>query len=265
MTAIAAVRKNLLPYGLFLALLSVLVAGVFWVAGDDAKLPVELRVWQFFAVFAAMLLVNLVVLSVLIAILRWKSVVQNGMMAIIPSQVVESSNATLQVTSQVVGDVRAAFGEITKHLKNTGDSVQILKHELKLKEDELAQAKNGAAQAEKEKVTNKLAKVHSFLRKLETEVAENRMEASAAIRFLNDELEDLFEEFGLYELKVAVGAKLSDLESDSYAVKSHEITADQNENNTVAVVVEQGYGATRTNGTRRIVKPSVVIVKKLGE
>jgi hypothetical protein len=258
MTAIAAVRKNLLPYGLFVALLSVLVAGVFWVAGDDAKLPVELRVWQFFAVFAAMLLVNLVVLSVLIAILRWKSVVQNGMMAIIPSQVVESSDATLQIT-------RAGFGEITKHLKNTGDSVQILKHELKLKEDELAQAKNGAAQAEKEKVTNKLAKVHSFLRKLETEVAENRMEASAAIRFLNDELEDLFEEFGLYELKVAVGANLSDLESDSYAVKSHEITADQNENNTVAVVVEQGYGATRTNGTRRIVKPSVVIVKKLGE
>lgn len=263
--AMTTFHKNLLIYGVFVLFVAILASCIYWMVGNDAKIPVELRVWQFFAVFVTMVLVNLAVLFVLISVMRWKATVENGMMAIVPSAVVEETKETGRTAKQTADDVSAAFGEISKHLKSTSDSIHILKHELKLREDELAQLKNGAAQAEKEKIANKLAKIHSFLSKLEAEVAEKRMDTSAAIKFLNGELEDLFDEFGLYELKIAKGSQISGIEGDSYVIKSYEPTADPNQNMTVAMVVEQGYGATRSNGTRRIVKPSIVIIKKLGE
>lgn len=258
-------RKTLLKFGLLLLVVVALAGGMYLLMQGDARLPVEFHAWQFFAVFVTMLLINVAVLFVLITVIRWKSTVQNGMMAVVPSEVIDSSNAARKSTNQMVGFVNSAFSEITKHLKNTADSVHILKHELKLKEDELALLKNGAARLEKEKVTNKLAKIHSFLRKLETEVDENRMDASAAIKFLNNELEDLFDEFGIFELKVSEGDRIAELGSDSFAIKSYELTIDENQNMTVALVLERGYGATSSNGIRRIVKPSVIIVKKLGE
>lgn len=257
--------KKAVPYIGLLALASAVVVGVFLLTQGDTVHSVDMRSWQFLLTIFALLAVNVGVLFALLTVLKWRRVVDGGMMAIVPSQLVESTALTQEAASSTSILIQGALGQISSQLKQNQEAVQILKRELKTKEDKIELLRNGAATAEKDKLTNKLAKVHSFLKKLEIELEANRMDADAAVKFLNDELEDLFSEFGLYELKVDSGTRLADLESDSYAVKSYEIAEIQDEHMTVGKVIERGYGAIRSNGTKRVVKPSIIVVKKVGE
>jgi len=265
MAIIPNIPKKIVPYFLLTLIVVALIGAVYALVGAGTIYSIDVKIWQFLLVFMILISINFGVLFALIRILKWRKIVENGMLAIVPVDIVNSTTATYEATVQVRTDLQKYLNEISKHLKSNVESIHILKHELELKEKELFLVKNGAAQVEKEKVVNKIAKIHTFLKRLETEVTQNRIEASSAIRFLNDELEDLFGEFGLHELEISPGDKLGELDSELYAVKQYETTIEPNEHMTVKEVVEQGYAAILTGGARRVVKPSIVIVKKLGE
>lgn len=258
-------KRKVLPYAVLLGLIAIAVSGAFVLTGDESTHAIDIKPWQLFSAMMVLLAINFGVLFALITILKWRRVVDSGMMAIVPSQVVELTTQTEKQVKHSSMVVQATMKEVADLLRQNAEAVHILKTELKIKEDELQLLRNGAAATEKDKLTNKLAKVHSFLKKLEVELAAKRIEADAAIGFLNDEIGDLFSEFGLYEMKITIGAKLTELETDSYAIKSYEKTEIESEEMTVAMVVENGYGAFRTNGTKRVVKPSIIVVKKVGE
>ena len=203
-------------------------------------------------------------LIVLLGVLRWKRAASDGMIAIIPNQVINDMKNLYSTQNKQAEWLNAHMQHIMQSLSQQTESVNILKKELILKEEEIYKYKSAGESKEKEKTISKVIKLHSFLRRLEQQVTTGGIKHDVALGFLKDELADLFEEFSITEINPVIGSSIKELPSEGFTTKDIIKVNNDNLHLTVAELIEPGYLFTSESGKQKVCKPALISINKLG-
>ena len=222
--------------------------------------------------FLFLLSLNVITALALLKVLAWRKTTANGMMAVLPNEVMklfEVTNRNQTVVSQnqdkIAQWIQSSFAEISKALSDHVQSIEILKKELEAKDSELAYFRSGALSNEKEKTISKLVKLHSFLKILEEQVLAGGVKHEVAISFLKDELADLFVEFNITEINPSPLTPLKSLPVEGYSVKEVLQVNDASLNQTVAELLESGYYLNFPDGKGKVIRAASIKINKFGE
>lgn len=226
----------------------------------------------FVVAFLFLLCLNVVTVLALLGVLSWRKTVANGMMAILPNEIMKTfevlsknQNVVSQNQNKITQWLQSSFAEISKALSDQVQSIEILKKELEFKDTELAYFRSGALSIEKDKTISKLVKLHSFLKTLELQIMAGGVKHEVAISFLKDELADLFVEFNITEINPSLLTSLNDMPLESYAVKEVLQVNDLKLNQTVAELLESGYYLNFPDGKGKVIRAASIKINKFGE
>ena len=215
--------------------------------------------------FLLLLGLNVITGGALLKVLAWRKTAANGMMAVVPSEVISSFGVVSQKQSKLAQWLQSEVLVISKALSDQVQSIAILKKELEAKDADLAYFRAGASSIEKDKVISKLVKLHYFLKTLEEQVLAGGIKHEVAIGFLKDELADLFVEFNITEISPAPLTPLKNLPIEGYSVKDVVQVNDARLNQTVAELLESGYYHNFADGKGRVIRAAILKINKLGE
>ena len=235
------------------------------VTHEPAKGTIE-QVNSYLVVSCLLLLgLNVITVLILLRVLAWRKTVANGMMAIVPSEVIGSLEIVSQNQSKFFQWLQSEISVITKALSEQVQSITILKKELEAKDVDLAYFRAGALSVEKNKMISKLIKLHSFLKTLEEQVLAGGVKHEVAIGFLKDELADLFVEFNITEISPAPLTPLKDLPLEGYSVREVVQVNDASLNQTVAELLESGYYLNFAGSKGKVIRSATLKINKFGE
>ena len=215
--------------------------------------------------FLLLLGLNVITGGALLRVLAWRKTAANGMMAVVPSEVISSFGVVSQKQNKLAQWLQSEVLVISKALSDQVQSIAILKKELEAKDADLAYFRAGASSIEKDKVISKLVKLHYFLKTLEEQVLAGGIKHEVAIGFLKDELADLFVEFNITEISPAPLTPLKNLPIEGYSVKDVVQVNDARLNQTVAELLESGYYHNFADGKGRVIRAAILKINKLGE
>lgn len=207
---------------------------------------------------------NLLVIFALLAILKWRRTVSDGMEAIVPSKLVDSLNKFSGNQMSLAKWLETSMSKINLDLAKQNEVVSILKKELSIKEDELSKFKQLNLTRDSEILISKVVKLHSNLTRLSRQIDGGLITQNGAIVFLRDELADVFEELGISQISPSVETPIKDLPSEGFTIKSTVKVNDQNKHLTVADLIEPGYMFS-SNGHTKVIRPALITVNKFGE
>jgi hypothetical protein len=215
--------------------------------------------------FLISIILNLLTILSLVRVLAWRKTATNGMMAVVPTEVMNSIQVVSQNQSKIAQWLQSEITVISKALIDQVQSIEILKKELNGKDEELAYFKSGSLSIEKDKTISKLVKLHSFLKTLEDQVTKGGVKHEVAIGFLKDELADLFVEFNITEINPTVLTPIKNLPIEGYSIKEVVQVNDVNLNQTVAELLESGYYLNFADGKGKVIRAATLKINKFGE
>ena len=212
-----------------------------------------------------LLLINFLVVIVIFKILSWRKSVANGMMALVPSELLSNVNLVTDSQSKLIQWLQSNITQISKLLKDNSESITILKNELAIKENEIDSLKDGQLKNEKNKFINKVVKLHIFFITLIKQIENREIEVNVALKVLSEELSEIFNEFEIYLIDPDKHTPLQNIVSEGYTVKEVIKTELENLNSTVEKVIDFGYYSKTPEGKIRIIKPAILVINKFGE
>jgi molecular chaperone GrpE (heat shock protein) len=215
-------------------------------------------------IITVLIISNLLVLFALLAILKWRRTVSEGMEAIVPNKLVDSLNKFSGNQISLAKWLETNISKINLDLVKQNEVVSILKKELLIKEDELSKFKQLNLTRDSEILILKVVKLHSNLTRLSTQIDSGLITQNGAIIFLKDELADVFEELGISQISPSIDTPIKDLPSEGFTIKSTFKVDDQSKHLTVAELIESGY-VFNSNGHAKVIRPALIIVNKFGE
>ncbi len=224
-----------------------------------------IQVNTYLVITLILLCLNLITVMALLKVLAWRKTAANGMMAVVPTDVINSLGIVSQNQNKLAKWLQSEVSVISKSLLDHAQSITILKKELESKDEELSYFKSGALSKEKDKIISKLVRLHSFLKTLEEQVLAGGVKHDVAISFLKDELADLFVEFNITEINPAPLTPIKNLPVEGYAVKEIIRVDDVVLNQTVAELLDSGYYLNFANGKGKVIKAAAIKINKFGE
>jgi molecular chaperone GrpE (heat shock protein) len=217
------------------------------------------------------LLGNFILLFIVFSLLKWRQTLSNGMMAIIPSEVMgffaswtkRLDHSDKQLHGAVL-HLQQSYAQTSKHIPTIAESIDILKKTLDEKDRELAALKATSRTDEQIALSKKAIKLHHMMSGLKASLERKQVTDTAALAFLAEELEAVFDELHITLINPEPGTALNKLPPDSVSIREKVPTPNQATHNSVAGVVEPGYAFALPDNRVQVLRPAVVTVNIFG-